>query len=158
MLLLFAISTKNPSLLYLLLCGLLKKPWFDWRAGLSNDTFPHPGKVQSTLLVVGLPHATLQSCFFMLNSTLCFNPTSPFLGVIFDRTLFFSNHVSSLVAKFFFVSKPYSVSWSFAMLPHRAPFWRASLSFIESFSLVCSHQFFTRKASFFLRYLFSSSC
>ena len=29
------------------------------------------------------------------------NPTPPFFGVTFDRTLFFSKHVSSLKAKFF---------------------------------------------------------
>ena len=33
--------------------------------------------------------------------TLCFNPTPTFLGIIFDHTLSFSKHVSSLKAKFF---------------------------------------------------------
>ena len=37
----------------------------------------------------------------LLGSRLCFNSTSTFLGVTFDRTLSFSKHVSSLKAKFF---------------------------------------------------------
>ena len=38
---------------------------------------------------------------FFFNSRLRFNPASTFLGVTFDRTLFFSKHVSWLKAKFF---------------------------------------------------------
>ena len=45
-------------------------------------------------------HANLQS-HLLFNFPLCFNPTSTFLGFIFDRTLSFSKHVSSLKAKFF---------------------------------------------------------
>ena len=44
------------------------------------------------------PH---QANLLLLGSRLRFNPTPTFLGVIFDRTLSFSKHVSSLKAKFF---------------------------------------------------------
>ena len=48
------------------------------------------------------PHqANLQPNLLLLGSRLRFNPTSTFLGVTFDRILFFSKHVSSLKAKFF---------------------------------------------------------
>ena len=48
------------------------------------------------------PHqANLQPNLLLLGSRLRFNPTPTFLGVIFDRTLSFSKHVSSLKAKFF---------------------------------------------------------
>ena len=48
------------------------------------------------------PHqANLQPNLLLLNSRLRFNPTPTFYGVIFDRTLSFSKHVSSLKAKFF---------------------------------------------------------
>ena len=45
--------------------------------------------------------ANLQPNLLLLGSRLRFNPTPTFLGVIFDRTLSFSKHVSSLKAKFF---------------------------------------------------------
>ena len=48
------------------------------------------------------PHqANLQPNLLLLGSRLRFNPTPTFLGVTFDRTLSFSKHVSSLIAKFF---------------------------------------------------------
>ena len=48
------------------------------------------------------PHqANLQPNLLLHGSRLRFNPTPTFLGVIFDRTLSFSKHVSSLKAKFF---------------------------------------------------------
>ena len=48
------------------------------------------------------PHqANLQPNLFLLGFRLRFNPTPTFLGVTFDRTLFFSKHVSSLKTKFF---------------------------------------------------------
>ena len=47
------------------------------------------------------PHQTnLQPNLLPLNSRLRFSLTPTFLGVTFDRTLFFSKHVSSLKAKF----------------------------------------------------------
>ena len=46
-------------------------------------------------------HTNLQPTLLLLGSRLRFNPTPTFLGVTFDRTLFFSKHVSSLKAKFF---------------------------------------------------------
>ena len=48
------------------------------------------------------PHqANFQPNLLLLGSRLRFNPTPSFLGVTFDRTLFFSKHVSSLKARFF---------------------------------------------------------
>ena len=48
------------------------------------------------------PHqANLQPHLLLLGSRLRFNPTPTFLGVIFNRTLSFFKHVSSLKAKFF---------------------------------------------------------
>ena len=48
------------------------------------------------------PHqANLQINLLLLGSRLRFNPTPTFLGVTFDRTLSFSNHVCSLKAEFF---------------------------------------------------------
>ena len=48
------------------------------------------------------PHqANLQPNFLLLGSRVHFNPTPTVLEVTFDRTFFFSKHVSSLKAKFF---------------------------------------------------------
>ena len=49
-----------------------------------------------------VPHqANLQPDLLLLGSRLRFNPTPTFLGVTFDGTLSFSEHVSSLKVKFF---------------------------------------------------------
>ena len=61
----------------------------------------NPSKCEVSFFSVDPHQANLQSNLFLLNSRLCFNPTPTFLGVTFDRTLFFSKHVSSLKAKFF---------------------------------------------------------
>ena len=48
------------------------------------------------------PHqANLQPSLLSFNFCFHFNPTAAFLGAIFDRTLSFSKHVSSMKAKFF---------------------------------------------------------
>ena len=48
------------------------------------------------------PHqANLQPHVLLFNVPIRFNPTPTFFGVIFDRTLSFSKHVSSPKAKFF---------------------------------------------------------
>ena len=60
----------------------------------------NPSKCEASFSVD--PHqANLQANLLLLGSRLRFNPTPTFLGVIFDRTLSFSKHVSSLKAKFF---------------------------------------------------------
>ena len=56
---------------------------------------------EASLFLVDSHQANLQPNLLLLNSRLCFNPTPTFLGVTFDRTLFFSKHVSLLKAKFF---------------------------------------------------------
>ena len=57
----------------------------------------NPSKCEASLFLVD-PH---QANLLLLGSRLRFKPTLTFLGVIFDRTLFFSKHVSSLKAKLF---------------------------------------------------------
>ena len=54
-----------------------------------------------TSFSVNFHQANLQPNLLLFNSLLRFNPTLTFLGVTFDRTLFFSKHISSLKAKFF---------------------------------------------------------
>ena len=61
----------------------------------------NPSKCEASFFSVDPHQAHLQRILLLLGSRLCFNPTSTFLGVIFDRTLFFSKHVSSLKTKFF---------------------------------------------------------
>ena len=61
----------------------------------------NPSKCEASFFSVDPHQANLQPNLFLFNSRLRFNPTPTFLGVTFDRTLFFSRHVSSLKAKFF---------------------------------------------------------
>ena len=61
----------------------------------------NPSKCEASLFSVDPHQANLQPKLLLLCSRLRFNPTSTFLGVIFDRTLSFSKHVSSPKAKFF---------------------------------------------------------
>ena len=61
----------------------------------------NPSKCEASFFSVDLHQANLQPNLLLLNSRLRFNPTPTFCGVTFDRTLFFSKHVSSLKAKFF---------------------------------------------------------
>ena len=61
----------------------------------------NPSKCEASFFSVGPHQANLQPNLLLLGSRLRFNPTPTFLGVTFDRTLFFTEHVSSLKAKFF---------------------------------------------------------
>ena len=61
----------------------------------------NPSKCEACFFSVDPHQANLHSIFLLLGSRLRFNPTPTFLGVIFDRTLSFSKHVSLLTAKFF---------------------------------------------------------
>ena len=61
----------------------------------------NPSKCEASFFSVDPHQANLQPNLLLLGSRLRFNPTPTFLGVIFDRTLSFSKHVSSLKAKFF---------------------------------------------------------
>ena len=49
----------------------------------------NPSKCESSFFSVDPHQVNLQPNFLLLNSCLRFNPTPTFLGVIFDRTLFF---------------------------------------------------------------------
>ena len=62
----------------------------------------NPSKCEASFFSVDPHQANLpQPNLLLLGSRLRFNPTPTFLGITFDRTLSFSNHVSSLKAKFF---------------------------------------------------------
>ena len=61
----------------------------------------NPSKCEASFFSVDPHQANLQPNLLLLDSRLRFNPIPTFLGVAFDRTLFFSTHVSSLKAKFF---------------------------------------------------------
>ena len=90
---------------------------------------PHQANLQPNLL---LPN---------LGTCLRFNPTPTFLGVTFDRTLFFSKHVSSLKAKFFPCPK--------VLRSIFASSWGPSLFCIKLFSGPFSHMLLPD--SFFLK-------
>ena len=76
------------------------------------------------------PHqANLQPHLLLFNSRLRFNPTSTLLGVTFDRTFFFSKHVSSPKAKLF----PRLKASRYTLLPHGAPLKSPSLFCIKLF-------------------------
>ena len=61
----------------------------------------NPSKCEASFFSVDPHKANLQPNVLLLGSRLRFNPTPTFLGVTFDRTLSFSENVSSLKAKFF---------------------------------------------------------
>ena len=61
----------------------------------------NPSKCEASFFLVAPHQANLQPNLLLLGSRLRFNPTPTFLGVTFDRTLSFSEHVSSLKAKLF---------------------------------------------------------
>ena len=62
---------------------------------------PNPSKCEASFFSVDTHQVNLQPNLLLIDSHLGFNPTPTFLGVTFDRTLFFSKHVSSLKVKFF---------------------------------------------------------
>ena len=90
----------------------------------------NPSKCEASFFSVDPHQANLQPNLLLLGSRLRFNPIPTFLGVTFDRTLSFSKQVSSLKAKFFHVSRPYTVS----LLPHGA--------LLRNHSLFCINLFF----------------
>ena len=61
----------------------------------------NPSKCEASFFSADPHQANLQPNLILLGSRLRFNLTPTFQGVTFDRTLFFSKHVSSLKAKFF---------------------------------------------------------
>ena len=73
-----------------------KERWFEYWCLPLN-----PSKCEASFFSVDPRQANLQPNLHLFNSCLCFNATPTFLGVTFDRTLFFSKHASLLKAKFF---------------------------------------------------------
>ena len=61
----------------------------------------NPSKCEASFFSVDPHQANLQPNLFLLGSRLRFNPTPTFVGGTFDRTLYFSKHLSSLKDKFF---------------------------------------------------------
>ena len=77
----------------------------------------YPSKCEASFFSVDPHQANLQSNLLLLGSRLRFNPTPTFLGVTFDRTLFFAKHVSSLKAKYFSPSQGLTLNLCFIMWP-----------------------------------------
>ena len=97
----------------------------------------NPSKCEASYSSVDSHQANLQPNLLLLNSRFRFNPTQTFLGVTFDRTLFFSKHVFLLKAKFFRRLQ--------ALRCISASSWGPSKeSFISCFSLASSHICLTR--------------
>ena len=91
------------------------------------------------------PHQTIpQPHFLLLGTRLRFSSTPAFLGLTFDRTLSFSNHVCSLKAEFFPHLKALRCISACSWGPLKSP----SLSPVQSFSSVPSHLRFTWMVSF----------
>ena len=59
-------------------------------------------KCEASFFLINPHQANLQPQLFLFNSRLCFNRTSTFLGVTFDRTLYFSKHVFLIESKLFY--------------------------------------------------------
>ena len=86
--------------------------WSEYRC------FPlNPSKCEALFFSVDPHQANLQPNLLLLSSHIRFNPTPTFLGVTFDRTLSFSEHVSSLKGKFFSTSQGLTLYLCFLMGP-----------------------------------------
>ena len=77
----------------------------------------NPSKCEASFFSVDPHQANLQPNLLLLGFRLRFSPTPTFLGVTFDRTLSFSEHVSSLKAKFFLCLKALRCISAFLMGP-----------------------------------------
>ena len=80
---------------------------------------PNASKCEASFFSVDPHQANLQPNLLLLGSRLRFNPIPTFLGVIFDRTLSFSKHVSSLKAKFFPRLKVLRCIFTFSWYPSK---------------------------------------
>ena len=106
----------------------------------------NPSKCEASFFSVYPHQANLQHHLLLLKPWLCFNPTPTFLVIIFNCTLFFSKHVSSLKTKFF----PRLKALGYISASSWGSF-KESLSCIKLF-LAPSHICFTRMFSFLKRY------
>ena len=122
-----------------------------------------PSKCEVSFFSVDPLQANLPPNLLLLGSHLRFNPTPTFLGVIFDHTLSFSKHVSSLKAKFFPCLKAlrciFASSWgrsllykSFlrSLLTYASPGWFPFLSATNITKLERPHRAASRAITGFL--------
>ena len=79
----------------------------------------NPSKCEASFFSADPHQANLQHNLLLLGYRVRFNPTPTFLGVTFDRTFFFSKHVSSLKAKFFPKSQGLTLYLCFLMGPSK---------------------------------------
>ena len=99
--------------------------------------FPlNPRKCETSFFSVDPHQANLQPYLLLFNSRLRFNLTPTFLGVTFDRTFFFSKHVSSLKAKFFPRLKVLRCISASSRVPLRSPSLFCIKLFFDPFSLI----------------------
>ena len=106
----------------------------------------NPSKCEASFFSVDPHQANLQPNLLLTGFRLRFNPTPTFLRVTFDRTLSFSKHVSSLMAKFFHVSRSYTVSLLRHGAPLRSPFLFCTNLFFSVFSPTLHPDGFLSKA------------
>ena len=102
----------------------------------------NPNKCEASSFSVDPHQANLQRNLFLLNSRLCFNPTPIFLGVTFDRTLFFTKHASSLKAKFFPRLKVLRCISAFSWGPSKESLSVLYKSFLRSLLIYVSRRWF----------------
>ena len=81
-------------------------------------------KCKASFFSVDPDQANFQPLFLLFNSPLRFNPTPTFVGIIFDRTLSFSKHVSLLKVKFFLRLKALRCIFASSMAPSHSCFTR----------------------------------
>ena len=94
----------------------------------------NPSKCEASFFSADPNQAYLQPNLLLLNSRLPFNPTPTLLGVTFDRTLFFSRHVSSPKAKDFPRLKALRCTSASSWGPLRSPSLFCIKFFFGSFS------------------------
>ena len=115
-----------------------KELCFDWSAGLEYWCLPLKSskcECEASFFSVDPHQAHLLPNLLSLGSRHRFNPTPTFLGVTFDRTLFFSKHVSSLKAKFFPCLKALRCISASSWAPLRSPSFFCIKLFSGPFSL-----------------------
>ena len=99
-------------------------------------------KCEASFFSVDPHQANLQPNLLLLGFCLHFNFTTTFLGVTFDHTLFFSEHVSSLKAKFFPRLKALRCIFAFSWGPSKESLSLLYKSFLRSLLTYASPRWF----------------